>query len=893
MAVSPSLLVAVGLGVTLLAGCGDDETMSTSETDAGTSAGPGGETTMGTSDAMTSVGMTDSSTGDTTSSTTPTTTSNETTGTDTDTTDTDTTGGDNELEIVDCGENLTPPDEGTCEMTLPGTVNRLLLRGTVLAPTKVYKGGGVLISNGVIECVGCDCGMPAAELNAAEVTCADGVISPGLINTHDHITFANNYPIGDGVDRYEHRHDWREGQNGHAPLPYSGGASTDVVLGAELRFIMGGATSTASAGGRGGLLRNLDSSGDLEGLPISVVDSDTFPLDDADGWWQLDACDYGNNPTTQADIDGLDSYLPHIAEGISQTAHNEFMCTSTMNGGGPGVANDIVEPQTGIVHAVPMLAADADEIEMNMAKVVWSPRSNVVLYGNTAPVTLLDRLGVTLALGTDWVPSGSMNLLRELACVDLLNETYFNSYFDDFDIWRMVTTNASLVVGGHNAIGMLKPGYVADISVFRNTAGEDHRAVIGANVDDVVLVLRGGAPLYGDDALLDTAAIGGQGCEPLDVCGTPKRACVNQDVGAATLAQVTSAIEQHYPLFFCDVPDDEPSCVPYRPDDYPDGITDTDKDGDGEDDASDNCPDVFNPVRWFEDAQADHDDDGLGDACDPCPLTPGDGCALHSSDDIDDDGVPDGADNCPLVMNADQADVDADGHGDACDDCAEPNPGAKACPTTIDAIRDPNHPDHPSEGSNVSVAGVYVTAVRPDMGGSRGFYIQDDSLNPYTGIFVFTGGASPGVEVGNRVSVSGVYEEYFELSEISSPTVQIEDPGTDLPFTPIVVAPGDIATGGSMGEAYESMLVSVESVAITVVNPDAPNDYDEFEVTDGLRIDDTVTDAQVDMGLDNSCQMGDSFNAITGVHGWSFANRKLQPRDAADVDWQDCDPFTP
>ena len=36
--------------------------------------------------------------------------------------------------------------------------------------------------------------------------------------------------------------------------------------------------------------------------------------------------------------------------------------------------------------------------------------------------------------------------------------------------------------------------------------------------------------------------------------------------------------------------------------------------------------------------------------------------------DIDGDGIPDGEDNCPDVANADQADSDEDGIGDACDD---------------------------------------------------------------------------------------------------------------------------------------------------------------------------------------------------------------------------------
>jgi hypothetical protein len=72
----------------------------------------------------------------------------------------------------------------------------------------------------------------------------------------------------------------------------------------------------------------------------------------------------------------------------------------------------------------------------------------------------------------------------------------------------------------------------------------------------------------------------------------------------------------------------------------------SDGDGDGVPDGQDNCPNAANAD------QADTDGDGEGDACDT---------------DDDGDGVPDDQDNCPNASNSDQTDTDNDGIGDVCD----------------------------------------------------------------------------------------------------------------------------------------------------------------------------------------------------------------------------------
>ena len=514
--------------------------------------------------------------------------------------------------------SVDAPPPGPCTVK-KGTAG-VAIKGTLLSPSGPTYGEVLVGADGKIACVDASCATNPAYAAATQIECPSGVVSPGLINAHDHTEYGTVGPIAHATTRWQHRNGWRTGAapcSGCAKEPKLSGtpkSTTDVkiIAASELRFVLGGATSVVGSGAAPGLMRNLAAFKDeakLEGLTGATVFFDTFPLGDSSGTELSSGCGYPSIRSVSSAFSSGGSYSPHISEGINLAAENEFTC----------LKGSLITAQTAIIHGVGLNANDVDVIAKAKAKVVWSARTNVDLYGNTAPIPELKRAGITIALGTDWLASGSMNMLRELQCADSLNQKYFAKTLTDRELWEAATKNAAIATKFDSQIGELKVGLVGDIAVFDGTTNKDYRAVIDAGVEDVKLVLRGGKPLYGDADL--TAALATT-CGALDVCGSAKSVCL--DVPGVALADVQASATAIYPLFFCKgtTPTNEPSCIPYR-DTYPAGTSATDRDGDGIADATDICPDVFDPIRTMDGTkQSDVDSDGAGDACDSAPLDP-------------------------------------------------------------------------------------------------------------------------------------------------------------------------------------------------------------------------------------------------------------------------------
>ncbi|MGE0790992.1 MAG: thrombospondin type 3 repeat-containing protein [Sandaracinaceae bacterium] len=764
--------------------------------------------------------------------------------------------------ITTCpGDSLPPPASGRCEVTSGSAA--MLITGDILTPGEVFRGGQVLVGDdGVIDCVGCDCSAMGA--GATTVVCPDVVVSPGLINGHDHVTFIGD-PIPGTVERYEHRHDWRRGRDGHTELDTaSGTGDLNRIRWLELRQLMSGTTSIFGSVGTtnpSGLLRNLDDAALMEGLTEAEPNYSTFPLGDSGGTKRT-TCGYSPSDTGGA------VFIPHVSEGIDEAARNEFLCT---DGQGTGDDDNFLMPRAAFIHGVGLNASDMALMAMNQVELIWSPRTNISLYGDTARVSAYAYAGVTIGLGTDWLNSGSMNMLRELQCADSFNANNLGGFFPDEQLWLMATRGSATAFEMDDAIGIIAVDHVADLAFYDASSVRDHRAVIGAGPDDVVLVMRGGDPLYGDAALVDALTTG---CDPVevtgtftDVCGSAKRVCL-AEIGA-TFSDFASVNSAEYPLFFCDTPRDEPTCVPERESmggAFPDAMENGsnyyagmsiagDMDGDGIMDAMDLCPTIFDPIRPFENGmQADVDGDGLGDSCDPTGF---------NNTDLDGDGVTNDLDNCPSTPNPGQEDMDSDMIGDACDPC--PDVSIPAGTMTVYGAR------CGAVTGTVTLEDMVVTGIA-----SNGFFAQlSESATSYTGpdysgMFIFTTGA-PSVSRGDTVDVMGTLADFFGLAQLTMATITPVSSGA--PPAPLVVATTDIVTMGPRAEALESVLVRVNSVTAMA----GFDTFNEFPVDDGLLIGDTI------FTVFPAPMAGTPFDYIQGPLTFAFDNTKVLPRDVADV----------
>ncbi len=170
--------------------------------------------------------------------------------------------------------------------------------------------------------------------------------------------------------------------------------------------------------------------------------------------------------------------------------------------------------------------------------------------------------------------------------------------------------------------------------------------------------------------------------------------------------------------------------------------------------------------------------------------------------------------------------------------------------------------DSPFAGQIVNVDGI-VSAVF-----QYGYFIEDPAGGAWNGLWVYDSINIPAI--GDKVRLTGSIAEYYNLTELDSPTsFQVLSSGNPVP-TPVVLATVDVNQ-----EQWEGVMVQVNGV--TVTNPDLGTG--EWSVSDGSG--DVVID---DKGsYTYSPADGDALDTVIGPLDYSYGAFKIQPRDDADI----------
>ena len=195
--------------------------------------------------------------------------------------------------------------------------------------------------------------------------------------------------------------------------------------------------------------------------------------------------------------------LLHLSEGVDQTARKHFRALQLPDG------EWAISSALAGIHCAGLLNEDFRIFGGRNASMVWSPMSNLLLYGATSRVKSARANGVRIGLGSDWAVSGSKNLLGELKVARLASDE-MDTGFTDRDLVAMATRDAASILGWQNVLGSLRPGARADMIVADGTAGDPYEALVRAAETDLSLVMINGVPRFGTTSLMTQLGASGE-----------------------------------------------------------------------------------------------------------------------------------------------------------------------------------------------------------------------------------------------------------------------------------------------------------------------------------------------------------------------------------------------
>jgi 5-methylthioadenosine/S-adenosylhomocysteine deaminase len=398
-------------------------------------------------------------------------------------------------ELYETGvlEELPPETERAPARAMPA--EPFALKGCVITPDRKFEDGYVVVNGAKIASVG------SAKPDDVRIVETEGVILPGLIDLHGHPEY-NVFAAWEPPRLFPNRYAWRGSDEYRLvvkepwkKLTENPSLLRDLTRYAEGRALVGGVTAIQGAsakypGKEEALVRNVDLRIFGQHKARSVVDLSRSTDDDR------------RRLRSKIDAGDVNAVYVHLAEGLpsNERSRREFDELVDAN---------LLTAATVIIHGTALSSQQLRDAKEAGAKLVWSPQSNLRLYGETTPAAEALDIGVQMGLGADWLPSGSQSLLAEQKVARRTLErqgTELTGKQLAKKLVQMVTSDAAEIAGLGNSLGHLAADRVADILVLERHAEDPWENVVEADPSWVELVAIGGDLAYGRADWIQTLA---------------------------------------------------------------------------------------------------------------------------------------------------------------------------------------------------------------------------------------------------------------------------------------------------------------------------------------------------------------------------------------------------
>lgn len=422
----------------------------------------------------------------------------------------------------------------------PLTSPRFALSGRVVAMDASHRTiakGTVYLEKGAIVAVQATAAAPPAGFEGVKRIAVGGTIYPGLIELHNHLAY-NALRLWQVPKKYTNRDQWGSKRNKEYRPTISGpmtvlgkspGLLPALIRYVEAKCLVAGVTTSQGIE----LFSNRGARRFYRGIVRNVEKTEDPALPDAAA--KISDVEAVNAQKFLSRLKKETCFLLHLSEGTDAAARAHFTALQF------APSEWAVAQSLAGIHCAALTAADLAAYGGLGGSMVWSPLSNLLLYGKTARVADAKRCGVRIGLGSDWSPTGSKNLLGEIKVARLVGGPLG---FTDSELVDMVTRNAAAILGWE-ALGSLEAGKRADLIAISGAAGDPYAALIRAKETDVRLVLIGGVPRFGLPSLF--TKLGTAATETIRIGGNLRALNLDQPdadpvVGAITLAQARDTL---------------------------------------------------------------------------------------------------------------------------------------------------------------------------------------------------------------------------------------------------------------------------------------------------------------------------------------------------------------